>query len=102
MSQNITDETFSEFIRHPLAVLSFSSPWCAACKKVHAHTDGLEQAFGDITFGTMDISTSPNTPAQLQVFSIPTIIFFKNGSEVNRLSRTITDKDLRKGLEALV
>ncbi|HPJ94513.1 MAG TPA: thioredoxin family protein [Deltaproteobacteria bacterium] len=102
MSQNVTDETFPDFIRHPVAVLSFSSPWCAACKKVLAHAEGMEQAYGAIIFGTMDISTSPNTPAQFQVFSIPTVIFFKNGSEVNRLSGTITDTELRKGLDTLV
>jgi len=83
-------------------VLSFTSPWCAACKKVHAHAEFMEQAYDAITFGTIDISTNPKTPAQLQVFSIPTIIFFKNGAEVTRLNGTITDKDLRKGLDTIL
>jgi thioredoxin-like negative regulator of GroEL len=102
MSQHITDDTFSEFIQNPLAVLSFSSPWCAACKKLHARTENMEQGYHAITFATIDISTNPNIPAQFQVFSIPAIIFFKDGTEVNRLSGTITDKDLRKGLDTLV
>ena len=102
MSQSITDETFAEFIMNPVAVLSFSSPWCAACKKVYAQTENMEHSYDAVTFGTIDISTSTKTPAQFQVFSIPTIIFFKDGAEVNRLSGTITDKDVRKGLDALV
>lgn len=102
MSQNITDGTFDGFIRNHCAVLSFTSPWCAACKKVHAHTEGLEQSYGAVAFGIIDISTSPETPARLQVFSIPTVIFFRDGEEVNRLSGAITDTDLRTGLDALV
>jgi len=102
MSHDITDETFAEFIQNHFAVLSFSSPWCAACKKLHAHAKNMEQNYDAVIFGTIDISTSPNVPARFQVFSIPTIIFFKDGAEVNRLSGAITDNDLRKGLDSFV
>ena len=99
---DITDDTVSDSLQRHLFVLSFTSPWCASCKKVHAHTLAIEKNYEAVTFGIIDISTSPNTPAKLQVFSIPTIIFFKDGTEVNRLSGTISDTDLRKELDTLV
>lgn len=99
---DITDDTFSASLQNHFFVLSFTSPWCASCKKVHAHTQAIEKANDAITFGIIDISTSPKTPARFQVFSIPTIIFFKDGAEVNRLSGTISDTDIRKELDTLV
>lgn len=97
----ITDETFADFVKHPLFVLSFTSPWCSSCKKVHARTEALEHDYEAVTFASIDISSDPKTPAQLQVFSIPTVIFFKNGVEVKRLSGTISDRDLHNELDTL-
>lgn len=97
----ITDATFPDFLKNHLAVLSFTSPWCAACKKVHAHTEVMEDTYPAITFGSLDISTSPETPARYQVFGIPTIIFFKDGTEVKRLSGTISEKEIVKELNLL-
>lgn len=100
--REITDETFSDSMKNPLFVLSFTSPWCASCKKVHARTLSIEKDYEAVTFGTLDISTSPKTPAQHQVISIPTIILFKDGTEVNRLRGTISEADLRKELDTLI
>jgi thiol-disulfide isomerase/thioredoxin len=102
MLSEVTDGTFSHFINQSVAVLSFTSPWCAACKKIHTHLDELERSYKHISFGTIDISTNPETPAQLQVFSIPTIIVFKNNHESKRLSGTITEKDIRREIDTPV
>ncbi|MBN2298172.1 MAG: thioredoxin family protein [Deltaproteobacteria bacterium] len=102
MSYVVTDSTFAGFIANEKAMLSFSSPWCAACRKVHSHLDTLEQLYTAVSFGTIDISTSPSTPAELQVLSIPTVIFFRHGKELNRLSGNISEADLRKELDNLI
>jgi thioredoxin 1 len=102
MLSEVTDVTFSHFINQSVAVLSFTSPWCAACKKLHTHINELEQTYKHISFGTIDISTNPKTPAQLQVFNIPTIIVFKNSRESKRLSGTITEKDVRREIDTPV
>lgn len=102
MLSEVTDETFSHFINQGVAVLSFTSPWCSACKKLHAHLDELERSYKHLSFGTIDISTNPKTPAQLQVLHIPTIIVFKNSRESKRLSGTITEKDIRREIDTPV
>jgi len=102
MSHTVTDLNFTDFVSGHAAMLSFTSPWCAACKKVHDHLDRLEGAYPAVSFGTMDISTSPNTPAGLKVLSIPTVIFFRQGRETGRLSGNISDADLRNRLDTLV
>lgn len=64
--------------------------------------DTLAHIYAGVSFGTIDISTSPNTPAELQVMSIPTVIFFRQGKEIRRLSGNISEADLRKELDNLI
>lgn len=98
----ITDETFAEFIRHPLAVLSFTSPWCTVCRKIHPALDALSaQHQGRIAFGSLDVSASPDTPARFGVLALPTIIVFNSGSEVSRLSGSVSRAELERVLDEL-
>jgi thioredoxin 1 len=34
----------------------------------------------------MDVNKAPNTPTQLGVMAIPTLVFFKEGKEVDRIT----------------
>lgn len=99
----ITDETFPAFIRHPLAVLSFTSPWCTVCRKIHPALDALSARHqGRIAFGTIDVSVSPDTPSRFGVLALPTIILFRSGSEVSRLSGSVSRTELERALDELV
>lgn len=91
--KEILDANYKEFIESPLSVLIFTSPWCASCKKVTSSIDRLSLELEDrVAFGICDISTNQNTPSLLQVFSVPTVIIFRNGEQVRKIQGSISEK----------
>jgi thioredoxin 1 len=98
--KEITEENYSEFIRQPLAVIVFSSPWCTSCKKIIGSLDPLTRQFESrASFGTCDISSSPAVASAFQVLSLPTVIVFKNGAEVKKFMGPVTEATLQHTLE---
>jgi thioredoxin 1 len=78
----ITDENFEEVMLRSgkLAVLDFGAAWCAPCKKIEAILDELAPVWQDkVVMGTLDISSSPETPRRYGVLNIPQVLIFKNG-----------------------
>ena len=68
-----------------IVLLDFNAPWCAPCRAQEPIVQELEKAFsGRIGFVTVDIDKSREIALNLGIQSIPTIILFRNGKEVNR------------------
>jgi thioredoxin 1 len=98
--KEINETNFAEFLRHQVSVLVFSSPWCTSCKKMSSSLEGLSRKLEDrICLGTCDISTSPSIPSRMQVFSVPTVIIFRDGREVERLQGSLSETAMAKALE---
>ncbi len=96
----VDDMNFSEFIGKGPAVIMFTSPWCAACKHVGAVLEVLiDQWKGQASFGTCDISTSTALASRLEVLSLPTIIIFKSGKAVKRLTGSLSENTLSNALK---
>ena len=98
--KEIDETNFSEFIRQPVSVLIFSSPWCTSCKSISSRLEALSRNLENrVAFGICDISVSPLTPARMQVLSVPAVIVFENGKEVKRLQGPASEAALSKVLE---
>ncbi len=98
--KEINDTNFAEFLRHQVSVLIFSSPWCTSCKKMSSSLEGLSRKREDrFCLGTCDISTNPSIPSRMQVFSVPTVIIFKDGHEVERIQGSLSETAMAKALE---
>ena len=73
--------------------------WCGPCKMMEPLVKQLaEDMEGEIAVAKIDIESSQQTTAEYHVTSIPTMIVFKDGSEVDRI---VGVKDL-ESLKSLV
>jgi thioredoxin 2 len=85
---NLSDSTFSDFVeKSSIPVLvDFWAPWCGPC---HAMAPVIEQLAnemsGKIVVGKLDTDENPRVSSRFQIQSIPTLILFNNGKEVDRL-----------------
>ena len=84
---HFSDADFEEkVLKSPLPVLvDFSAEWCGPCRLAAPIIDELAGVYaGKVTIGKLDVDESQGTAAKYGVMSIPTVIVFKGGKEVER------------------
>ncbi len=84
--QKIDDETFSKVTNHGVVLVDFFADWCGPCRMLEPIVHALADELSDkITFVKVDVDQSPKVVTSLQITSIPTLVLFKNGKEINRV-----------------
>ena len=98
MIAEITDGNFEEMVIDSGApfLLLFRSPGCVTCKKISPCLDMLSQGYPQIRFGRIEISTNAVVPSGYDVFSIPSLVVFRDGVELTRLTGQLDEAKLGK------
>jgi len=66
-------------------LVDFWATWCGPCKMLSPVVDAVaEEANGEFTVGKVNVDEEKELAKRFKVMSIPTLIVFKNGEEVNR------------------
>ena len=83
----INDKTIEETLNNNEVVLvDFWAEWCGPCRVLGPTIDELEKEFVDsAVVAKLNITENPDSSTKYSVRSIPTIIIYKNGEEVERL-----------------
>ncbi len=83
-----SDSNFdSEVNNSALPVLvDFWAPWCGPCRMLAPIVERLAEKFaGKMKVGKVNVDENPNIAARFGIMSIPTLILFKGGKEVERV-----------------
>jgi thioredoxin 1 len=84
----VSDHSFQTEVldsRQPVLV-DFWAEWCPPCRMIAPVLENIAEEYSDsLKIVKLDVDTSPRTQGQYGVQSIPTLILFKNGKEVDRL-----------------
>ena len=85
----LTDKDFEvTVLKNKLPVMvDFYADWCGPCKLAAPVIDKLSETYKDkLVIGKLDVDSNQATSGKYGVMSIPTVIFFKDGKEVERMS----------------
>jgi thioredoxin 1 len=88
VAQEFNDANFeSEVLSSEQPVLvDFSATWCGPCKQLNPIIDQLAQEYeGKVKVGKVDTDQSQATAARFGITSVPTVLLFKGGEQVERL-----------------
>ncbi|KAG0292116.1 hypothetical protein BGZ96_004531 [Linnemannia gamsii] len=68
-----------------LVVVDFFATWCGPCKTLAPILEGLERKHTSTIFAKVDVDKAQDCAGTYKVTAMPTILFFKNRSEVARV-----------------
>jgi len=85
-SIEVTDKNLDEVLsKEGLTVLDFWAPWCGPCRMVGPIIDELAVNNEDVQVGKVNIDFNKASATRFGIRSIPCIIFFKDGKEVDKI-----------------
>lgn len=83
---NDTDFDATVLKSDKVAVVDFWAAWCGPCRLIAPFVEELANEYGDqALIAKMDTDANPMTPTKFGIMGIPTLIFFKDGKEVDRV-----------------
>jgi thioredoxin 1 len=100
--KTLTDNNFQNQVKSGIILVDFWASWCMPCKMMAPVLNELSEELSNASVGKLNIEDHPKMAAQYGVRSIPTLIIFKNGKEVNRLvgvkSKDVLYREINKVL----
>ena len=86
-----------------LALVDFGASWCAPCSLQEPIIRQLAAQFkGKVLIGAVNIDKSRDVALNLGIQSIPTLIIFRNGREMQRFVGLQSEVTLSEALEKLL
>lgn len=102
---SITSKNFeSEVIQSKVpVVVDFWAPWCGPCKKLKPLLEAMDaESNGAYKIVGVNTDDAAELAARFDISSIPTLIIFKDGGEMNRLFGLQTEKNILDAINELV
>lgn len=98
---DLTKENFqAEVTKSDKPVLvDFWAVWCGPCQMMAPILHELETEMPDVQIGKVNVDEQMDLACQFRVVSIPTLIIFKNGQEVQRMVGVTSKEELKDALK---
>jgi len=101
----ITDQNFkAEILDSEIpALVDFGAVWCPPCRALEPVIKDLAGEYeARVKIGKLNVDNSRETAAQFGIMSVPTMIFFKMGQEIDRLVGLKSKETIKAKIDTLL
>jgi thioredoxin 1 len=81
--ENLNDKNFYSVIEKGYAIVDFWAPWCGPCRNFGPTFEKVSEEFDDVKFFKLNTDEDQEVAGNLGIRSIPTVIMFKDGKQVD-------------------
>ncbi|MEG0855978.1 MAG: thioredoxin [Terrisporobacter sp.] len=103
MAKILNDSEFYRGIKDvdKLTVIDFFAVWCGPCKMLTPIFESLsKEMITEVTFGKIDIDRSFEIAEAYEIVSVPTMVMFRNGVEVDRIVGFVPKDQIKSKIKA--
>jgi thioredoxin 2 len=101
----VTDNSFArEVLSSETSVLvDCWAPWCGPCRTLSPIIDELASDYANgVKVVKLNVDENPLTASQYGIRSIPTMLFFKEGKMVDKLTGVLPKEEIERHLLAII
>ncbi len=80
---------------HPLAILNFGADWCIDCRRAAPFYAKFSDEYSNVYFTQCNIDEDETLRPRFEIAHIPTMIFYRNGQEIDRIVEVQTPSALK-------
>ncbi len=98
----LTKKNFDKFVKEDKVVVDFWATWCGPCKIMASIFEDTARELKDkAKFARINVDDNSELAQRFQVMSIPTLIFFRDGEQVDRAIGVIPKEEIVKKIKEI-
>lgn len=94
MKKIITKEEFDKEIQKETVLVDFYATWCGPCKMLSSVLEKIDEE-QIINIIKIDVDELRELAGEFKIYSVPTLIIFKNEKEIKRISGFMSEDELK-------
>ena len=101
--EHLTENNFVEKTASGVVLVDFFATWCGPCRMLSPIIEEIgEECDGSFEVYKIDIDEAEDVAMDYSVMSVPTLIFFKDGEEAERLIGVRPKNEITGVIEGLL
>lgn len=104
MVQQLSDTDFREAINNPVPIIvDFWASWCGPCQRLAPIFESIAPSYeGKLRFAKLNVEENQQAAQDNGVMSIPCLIVFKDGKEVDRITGAMGEEQLKAAIDQIL
>jgi len=100
LTEDNYDKTVNKF---QFVIVDCWAPWCVPCQSISALIDELAKDYaGKIVFGKLNVEDFKAKADDLEIMTIPSILFYDEGLLIDKHTGAVTRNDLEPLVQGLI
>jgi len=99
---DVGENDFGKAVETGVTVADFYASWCAPCMMMSGVVENLSEKYNKVNFLKINIENSPNITQEFGISSIPCLIFFKDGKQVDRIDGNVEEDFIETKIKSYI